>query len=450
MEKLFGLPIGDIMYNPARKWELGAHFWRVGVYMYLGGNLTEVERDVYLPWTLRVREDLSGLLSDSWDTYVDLIGSGLEEDLPDSGRKFMNESLSLLREVHLGFYCEGLVCFECLFLKEILDDIWEETERFVENIQIWGEDVDYFLSLLRGVERCDLPEGTLLPGREGTFDPFKIGWEEIKLFFTRLDGEEIPNLGRSLPYALKRALGECRYESLPLEERLLRLDDSLWASFWTLLFFSLVPFILGVPLPLLALFSPIIFSLLILFTLEWTWGWSLGCFPALPYELGRDLERYWRARLVPGPLSDKFPTLGQAGTLNCTGSGWTSCSCEIEEAEWHLCPLEGYDSYFFAPLVFLKLNFPDWYLFFYETFPFNLVQDWDLYFKVWGMEENQLLYDCLWTRGGDLFLPFLLLYLGFALLIGLASLSLSLFSVFWYSIPPTILLLAQILGSLLD
>ena len=354
-----------------------------------------------------------------------------------------------------SYLCTSFFCFECLFVEDWVDEVWEQTERPIGNLEFWAEkDVPFFLETVRRAQLCDLREPLDLPlPARPSVDLFNLSWSDIKSFLTQTEGS-VPEFGRPLPVALKSALGECEHGSIPQKERLGRLDDCLWASFWVLSVFALLPFVLGIPLPLLAVFSPVVFSGIALFTMEWTWGYSLGCVPYIPASLPRDLELYFRSRLTPGAFSSKFPTLGTAGAFNCSVSGeelsWTGCECSMEDSTYRVCDLPGYDSYFFAPLVFLKLNLPSWYEWFYEVAPFSsVVQDWDLYFTVWQLEEDRTLMDCYHTRFGDLLLLPLGVYLAFPLLVAMGALTWSFVSFLFYSVPPLMVLLLEILESLL-
>ena len=82
--------------------------------------------------------------------------------------------------------------------------------------------------------------------------------------------------------------------------------------------------------------------------------------------------------------------------------------------------------------------------------PFSsLVQDWELYFTVWQLEEDRTLMDCYHTRYGDLLLLPLGVYLAFPLLVAMGALTWSFVSFLFYSVPPLMVLLLEILESLL-
>jgi hypothetical protein len=258
---------------------------------------------------------------------------------------------------------------------------------------------------------------------------FKLEWrnnatllEAIEKFLTVTDDSYVPFFARSASwYVTYPFAGDCPmdiiYGTYPGHETTSKRLDLMEASFGYMTYFVIGLFLFDwfTGLPVFALISPFILYILAFIFVLVTYGWIWPCFPNVPNMLVDDIFAFLNDRIFPNCFCQYFPGLATSCNLdNCylcsIQTSYLSCPDNIPELKEL--------GIFWAPLTWLKVNFPEVLVFIYDNPPFlwlfRRLDNLDSMFQnaIYKTPLTDIENDCLRLHVGDMVVFILVCYVG--------------------------------------
>lgn len=246
--------------------------------------------------------------------------------------------------------------------------------------------------------------------------PIKI----LEQFISNTDDTYVPFFGHNLAWFVTYPFaGECSMEIIycnapeyqDTKRRLDYIEDSLYYMLYMTIALFVFQWFTGLPvLTITAVYLPIVFAFTYVLTV---YGWILPCFPNIPQCAVDDIYAFISDRVFPACWCSYFPGLAQ----NCNMDNCFLCSRTTTYAscEANISDLKEL-SIFWAPLFWLRINYPDTLLFFYKTIPFSwILRRYDVIQKIFqeiveDVKVTQLQLDCLRLHTGDFILIGMVIY----------------------------------------
>ena len=246
--------------------------------------------------------------------------------------------------------------------------------------------------------------------------------EAIEKFISVTDDSYVPFFARSASWFVTYPFaGECSmdiiYGTAPGYDTTNKRLDNMEASFGYMMYFVIGLFLFDwfTGLPVFALVSPFILYILAFIFLLATYGWIWPCFPNVPNMLVDDIFAFLNDRIFPNCWCQYWPGLAETCNLdNCylcsVQTGYRSCPDNIPELKEL--------GVFWAPLTWLKVNFPEVLVFLYDNPPFLWVfrrlDNLDPMFQnaIYKTPLNDIESDCFRLHIGDIFVFILIAYVG--------------------------------------
>lgn len=244
----------------------------------------------------------------------------------------------------------------------------------------------------------------------------------IEKFISITDDSYVPFFARSMSwYVTYPFAGECPmsiiYGTYPghdtTNKRLDLMEDSFIYMFYTVVGLFLFDWITG--FPVLALVAPyIIFIFAFIFMLT-TYGWIFTCFPNIPNMLVDDIFAFANDRIFPNCFCQYWP--GLANTCNIDNCYLCSVQSTYKNCPENIPELKEL-GIFWAPLTWLKVNFPEALVFIYDNPPFlwifRRLENLDPMFQnaIYKTPLTDIESDCFKLHIGDIVLFILIAYIG--------------------------------------
>ena len=258
---------------------------------------------------------------------------------------------------------------------------------------------------------------------------FKLEWrnnvtllEAIEKALTVTDDSYVPFFGRSFSWFVTYPFaGDCPmdiiYGTYPGHETTSKRLDLMEASFYYMMYFAIGLFLFDwfTGFPVLALVSPFILYIFAFIFLLVTYGWIWPCFPNVPNMLVDDIFVLLNDRIFPNCFCQYWPGLAETCNLdNCylcsIQTSYRTCPDNIPELKEL--------GVFWAPLTWLKVNFPEVLVFIYDNPPFlwifRRLDNLDSMFQnaIYKTPLTDIENDCFRLHIGDLVVFILICYVG--------------------------------------
>lgn len=246
--------------------------------------------------------------------------------------------------------------------------------------------------------------------------------EAIEKFITVTNDSYVPFFAHSASwYVTYPFAGDCPmsiiYGTEPgyetTEKRLDNMEASFGYMFYTFIGLWLFEWFTG--LPVFTLLSPFIIYILVFIFLLTTYGWTWPCFPNVPNMLVDDLFALANDRIFPNCWCQYWP--GLADTCNLD-----NCYLCSVQTSYKTCPDNIPDlktlGIFWAPLIWLRLNFPEFLVFLYDNPPFlwlfRRIENLDPMFQnaIYKTPLTDIESDCFRLHIGDIVVFIMIAYVG--------------------------------------
>lgn len=243
----------------------------------------------------------------------------------------------------------------------------------------------------------------------------------LRQFLTTTDDTFIPFFGHSLSWFITYPFtGTCSMEVIyctqnTVQTRMERITD----AFYYLLYFTLAIFLFRyiTELPLPAFILPYILYVYGFIYVLTVYNWIYPCFPNVPNCLLDDLTA-WVNENIPDCWCSYFPGLSK----NCDIEVCHLCSLRTEFYSCSTVPHVDDAGIFWAALFYLRKNYPQEFVYMYDTLPFSWVfrRFEVIKYLAQQIKESHPLKtietDCYTLKRGDIVLTLLIVYVSFEIL----------------------------------
>ncbi len=250
--------------------------------------------------------------------------------------------------------------------------------------------------------------------------------EVLEQFISVSDDSYVPFFAHSASwYVTYPFAGECPmsiiYGTEPgydtTNKRLDKIEESLYYMLYTFIGIYLFEFFTGFPIISLATpFFPLIIVGIYMLTV---YGYTYPCIPNVPNMLLDDLFAFANDRVFPNCWCQYWPGLAESCNLdNCflcsIQTDYRSCTENIPD----LVTL----GIFWAPLTFLRVNFPEFLVYLYDNPPFlwvfRRIENLDTMFQsaIYKVPLTDIENDCFRLHIGDIVMFLVILFVGSKLL----------------------------------
>ena len=244
----------------------------------------------------------------------------------------------------------------------------------------------------------------------------------IEKFISVTDDSYVPFFARSASWYITYPFaGDCSmeviYGTVPGFDTTNKRLDKMEASFGYMLYTAIGLYLFEwfTGLPALSLIGPYILFIFAFIFLLTTYGWIWPCFPNIPNPLVDDIFALANDRIFPNCWCQYWPGLAETCNLdNCF-------LCSIQN-EYRGCPENIPElkelGMFWAPLTWLKVNFPEVLVFLYDRPPFlwlfRRLDNLDNMFQnaIYRTPLTDIENDCFRLHIGDLVLFVVIAYVG--------------------------------------
>ena len=343
--------------------------------------------------------------------------------------------------------CAGKVCINCVVVDNFINTFITEGDRMAayyehtyvpvvlpsfttffseedKDARAWREDVgkmmDEAATSSKKIKLRSTSNTTLLTNWQRAvkdWDHLFAEWEVrngvpavtvLSDFVSVTDDSYVPFFAHSASWFITYPFaGSCPMEIIYCErdkttDRLVHISTSLRY----MLYFGLAVFAVDwfTSFPLLALVSPFMPYIVAFIFLLTTYGWTVPCFPNVPNCLVDDLYSYANDVLFPKCFCSYFPALAETCSEECF-------LCSVQTS-FKSCPESVPDlatlGVFWAPLTFLRVNYPEMLVFLYNTAPFlwlfRRIESLDTMFQhaIYRTPLSMVETDCYNLHLGDL------------------------------------------------
>ena len=232
----------------------------------------------------------------------------------------------------------------------------------------------------------------------------------------------VPYVTYGLPYVIAFPFTEACTSDIvwctrsTTHERLEYMVDALWmlvyiiGGTWAFEKYSLIPVFTTLGAWMTTTFAP-------LFLLYMVYGFVVTCVPNFPVCLVDDIYSFFYDKIFPNCFCTYYPGLSQ----NCDPAQCFICT---KQTTFSTCdqtvPLSSYDGlgYFWSPIFWFRLQFPDAFLYLYNTVPFSWAMKYSDGIKDIAVRLQDDVpitaeeMDCLGLRYMDALLIIIAFYLG--------------------------------------